>query len=250
MYAPPSDMVVNSTAQLVVTVIQFTAAVIATIWVTRGQHGQELLMRVLVLVGGGASVVFEPFGDRLGMIWHASVGQWTLLHQYGHFVPVWMLGTYYWFCGGQTLYVIHRVRTGASSAELWRLYWIFLVMDALLEIPVLWFTDVYTYFGNQPFWWPPYFPLPAWYLVLNGLLPLAAGRAVLYLLDFGKPVYLWFIPAVIPMSLFAVYAATAWPVWAALNSDVSAVASYLAGVLTVALGLLCAHLLTSRPIGK
>ena len=184
------------------------------------------------------------------MIWHASVGQWTILHHYGHFVPVWMLATYYWFCGGQTLYVIQRFRNGASAGELWKLYWIFVVMDALLEIPVLWFTDVYTYFGNQPFWWPPYLPLPAWYLVLNGLLPLAAGRAALYMLDFGKPVYLWLIPLVIPMSLFAVYAATAWPVWAALNSDASSVTSYLAGALTVALGLLCAHLLTSRPIRK
>jgi hypothetical protein len=245
MYAPPTEMIVNPTAQLIVTLIQFAAAVIVTIWVMRGQKGQELRIRLLVLIGGGLGVLFEPFGDRLGMIWHASEGQWTLLHHYGHFVPVWMLATYYWFCGGQTLFVIHRIRHSASRAELWRLYWIFLAMDAVLEIPVLWFTDIYTYFGNQPFWWPPYFPLPAWYLVLNALLPLAAARAVMYLLMMERPSYIWLIPAVIPMSLFAVYAATAWPVWAALNSDVSVTISYLAGGVTVALGLFTAHLLSN-----
>lgn len=238
-------MIVNPTAQWIITGIQFLAAITVTVWVTRGQRGRELQMRVLVLIGGGLSVFFEPFGDRLGMIWHASIGQWTLLHMYGHYVPVWMLATYYWYVGAQTLFVIRRIRGGAPSAELWRLYWIFIAMDAVLELPTLWVTDVYTYFGNQPFWWPPYVPLPAWYLVLNGLLPLAAARAVTYLLSFNRDGYLWFIPVAIPMSLFAVYGATAWPVWAALNSDVGTTGSYGGGVATIALGVFAAHLLST-----
>ena len=245
MYAPPTGMIVNPSAQWIITAVQFTAAVIVTFWVTRGQSGDELKMRALVLIGGGLSVLFEPLGDRFGMIWHASQGQWTLLHQYGHFVPIWMLGTYYWYVGGQTLFVVQRIRGGASSADIWRLYWIFLAMAAVLELPMLWVTDIYTYFGNQPFWWPPYLPLPAWYLVLNALLPLAAARAVVYLLGFGKSGYLWLIPAAIPMSLFAIYGATAWPVWAALNSDQGRIVTTLCGALTVALGILSAHLLSA-----
>ncbi len=245
MYTPPSGMIVNPTAQWIITAVQFLAAIIVTVWVTRGQRGRELQMRLLVLVGGGLSVFFEPFGDRLGMIWHASIGQWTLLHMYGHYVPVWMFATYYWYVGAQTLFVLKRIRGGAASAELWRLYWIFLAMDAVLELPMLWVTDIYTYFGNQPFWWPPYLPLPAWYLVLNALLPLAAARAVSYLLSFNRDGYLWFIPVAIPMSLFAVYGATAWPVWAALNSDVGTIGSYVGGVATIALGIFAAHLLSA-----
>jgi hypothetical protein len=245
MYTPPTGMTVNSTAQWIITIIQFVAAAIATVWVTWGQRGRELRIRVLVLIGGGLGVFFEPLGDRLGMIWHASVGQWTLLHMYGHFVPVWMLATYYWYCGGQTLFVVQRIRNGAPSSEIWRLYWIFLAMDAVLELPLLYVTDIYTYFGNQPFWWPPYFPLPGWYLVLNALLPLAAARSVIYLLGFNRGRYEWLIPAAIPMSLFAIYGATAWPTWAALNSDVTLTTSFLCGSLTVALGLLSAHLLSA-----
>jgi hypothetical protein len=207
-------------------------------------------MRLLVLAGGGLSVFFEAFGDKMGMIWHAAIGQWTLIHQFGHYVPVWMVAAYYWFCGGQTLYVISRIRNGATSSDLWRLYGLFLLADAVLEIPVLWLTDIYTYFGHQPFWYPPYFPLPAWYLVLNALLPLAAARAVLYLCEFKSSAYLWLIPIIMPMSLYAIYSATAWPVWAALNSDVSDTAIYFAGSVTIVFGLIAAHLLCSNPRGK
>jgi lipoprotein signal peptidase len=88
MYAPPTGMIVNPTAQWVITAIQFLAAAIATFWVIHRREG-DLRVRLLVLLGGGMGVLFEALGDRLGFIWHAAVGQWTLLHMYGHFVPVW-----------------------------------------------------------------------------------------------------------------------------------------------------------------
>jgi hypothetical protein len=66
-------------------------------------------------------------------------------------------------------------------------------------------------------------------------------------MSFGKTGYLWLIPAAIPMSLFAIYAATAWPVWAALNSNVGLIGSYVGGIATIALGLLAAHLLSAAP---
>jgi hypothetical protein len=246
MYAPPTGMIVNPTAQWVITSIQFIAAAVVTVWVIHGRQG-DLRIRLLVLLGGGMSVLFEPLGDRLGFIWHASVGQWTLLHMYGHFVPIWMLAAYYWYCGGQTLFAVLRIRRGATSGELWRLYWIFLAMDAVLELPLLYISDIYTYFGNQPFWWPPYFPLPGWYFFLNALLPLTAARAVTYLLGLNRPRYVWLIPVIIPMSLFATYGATAWPVWAALNSDVSQTVMNACGALTIALGLFVAALLSAMP---
>jgi hypothetical protein len=240
-------MIVNPTAQWIITGIQFVAAALVTVWVMHGRRAADLRVGLLVLIGGGLSVFFEPLGDRLGMIWHAGVGQWTLLHMYGHFVPVWMLAAYYWYCGGQTLFVVRKIQGGASPAELWRLYWIFLAMDAVLELPLLYVSDIYTYFGNQPFWWPPYFPLPGWYFILNALLPLAAGRAVAHLLSLNRPNYVWLIPIVVPMSLFATYGATAWPVWAALNSDASVAMTYLCGAATIGLGLFVAQLLSAVP---
>jgi hypothetical protein len=154
-----------------------------------------------------------------------------------------MLPVYYWFIGGQTLLVVQRVRAGARVADLWRLYGLFCVMDFLLELPILYIGGVYTYFGNQPFWSSTWFPLPGWYAALNGLLPLAAAAAVLLLVSLRGRGHRWSIPLVVPMAIFAVYAATAWPVWAALNSNTGRLVSDLCGTLTIALGVYAAHLL-------
>jgi hypothetical protein len=239
----PVNMVMSSAAQWLFTIVHFAIAIGVTVWVLRHWKGAQARLALLVLIGGGLSVLAEPFFDRLGMIWHASVGQWTLLVVYGHHTPLWMLPVYYWFIGGQTLLVVQRLRAGAGVRDLWKLYGLFCVMDFLLELPILYIGGVYTYFGNQPFWSSTWFPLPGWYVMLNGLLPLAAAGAVMLLLSLKRRGHLWSIPIAIPMAIFAVYSATAWPVWAALNSNVSRAVSYLCGALTVALGAFTAHLL-------
>ncbi len=68
MYSPPTGMVVNPTAQVIITAIQFAAAAAITIWVFYGRDKQDVLLRLLVLLGGGLSVLFEPLGDHMGFI--------------------------------------------------------------------------------------------------------------------------------------------------------------------------------------
>jgi hypothetical protein len=55
--------------------------------------------------------------------------------------------------------------------------------------------------------------------------------------------HVWSIPVAIPMAIFAVYAATAWPIWAALNSGAGSVVTDICGALAIALGVYTAHLL-------
>lgn len=76
-------------------------------------------------------------------------------HVLGHSVPLWMFPVYFWFIGGQTVYIVHRLHAGASVRDMWRLYAVFCAMDAALELPIL-----YAYFGSQPFWDADWFPLP------------------------------------------------------------------------------------------
>ncbi|HVS42466.1 MAG TPA: hypothetical protein VMU20_09365 [Candidatus Dormibacteraeota bacterium] len=239
----PVHMVMSSAAQWLFTVVHFAVAVGVTVWVLRHWRGAQARLALLVLIGGGLSVLGEPFFDRLGFIWHAAVGQWTLLVMYGHHIPLWMLPVYYWFIGGQTLLVVQRVRSGAGARDLWRLYALFCAMDFFLELPILYIGGVYTYFGNQPFWSSHWLPLPLWYAPLNGLLPLAAAGAAVLLLSLRGRAHVWSIPVAIPMAIFAVYAATAWPIWAALNSGAGSVVTDICGALAIALGVYTAHLL-------
>ncbi len=238
MHAPgaPTDMVMSATAQTVFTVLHFTVAIAVTAYLWRRE---DKTLSILVLVGGGLSVLAEPMLDHLGSIWHAAQGQWTAVSMFGHHVPLWMVPVYYWFVGGQTLYVLGRLRNGATVGDMWRLYVFFCVMDAVLELPILYAGGVYTYFGSQPFFDAGWFPLPGWYMVLNGVLPLAAAAGVRLA---GENRQL--IPLLMPMSLFAVYAAMAWPTWAALNADASTLVSDLAGLATMALALVVVGVLS------
>ena len=220
-------------------------AIALTVWVWRRWDRNEARIALLVLLGGGLAIFAEPFFDRQGFIWHATVNQWTFVTMFGHSVPVWMLPVYYWFIGGQTVFILHRLRAGATVRDMWRLYALFCVMDAVLELPILYVGGVYTYFGHQPFWNADWFPLPGWYIFANGELPFAAAAGVLLLSSLNDRRYAYSIPIVIPMCTFAVYAAIAWPVWAALNGDASTPVSYLAGTGTILLALYTRQVLAS-----
>ena len=250
MSAPgaPIHMVMSSGGQWLFTVLHFTIAVAVTVWLWRRWERQEARIAVLILIGGGLSVLAEAFFDRLGFIWHAEVGQWTLLKMFGHSVPLWMLPVYYWFIGGQTVYVLQRLRRGATARDMWKLYAVFCAMDAVLELPILYAGGVYTYFGHQPFWSADAFPLPGWYIVLNGILPMAAAAAVLMLGSLRDRRYAYAIPVAIPMSIFAVYTSVAWPVWAALNAHTSTAVTYAAGTVTIVLALFGRHLIAAASV--
>jgi hypothetical protein len=241
----PVHMVMSSGAQWLFTVMHFAIAIAVTVWLWRRWEREEARLATLILIGGGLSVLAEPFFDRLGLIWHAEVGQWTLVTMFGHSVPLWMLPVYYWFVGGQTLYVLSRLRRGATARDMWRLYAFFCAMDAVLELPILYAGGVYTYFGHQPFFNAGWFPLPGWYILLNGVLPMAAAAAVLLLGSLDDRRYTYAIPIAIPMAIFAVYASFAWPVWAALNAKVSTFVTYLAGTATIALALFVRQVLAN-----
>ena len=241
----PADMVMNSTAQWIFTLLHFAVAIGATVWIWRRWERADVRTALLILVGGGLSIVAEPFFDRLGFIWHAKVGQWTAITMFGHSVPLWMLPVYYWFIGGQTIYLLKRMRSGATLGQMLKLSALFSFMDAVLELPILYAGGVYTYFGQQPFYDPTWFPLPAWYIAANGVLPITACAAVVLVSSLGDRRAQWLIPVVIPMSVFAVYASFAWPIWAALNADVSMAVSYLAGTATVVMAVFVQVLLTA-----
>jgi hypothetical protein len=114
--------------------------------------------------------------------------------------------------------------------------------DFVLEVPALWSGKIYTYYGDQPLWWPPYMPLPLWYVTANGLLPVWGALAVTAAERLlGK----WRNAAIvllIPASAVGIFTATAFPVCAALNSDVSSVVRTIAAFVTIGLCCLAADM--------
>jgi hypothetical protein len=233
----PVDMVVDPQLQLSLTVSQLVIAAIITVFVIRRSSRETLPVNLLVLVAGASAALLESLADAMLLIWHPVVGQWTLYSAYGHSVPVWVPIVFYWAFGAQALWMLSSLRRGASTAELWKLYWIFAFTDLLFEAPPLWM-NMYAYYGDQPLAWKPFIPLPMYLPFGNAIVPIAVAIAV-YLAEGNlelrsRP---WLV---VPLGLTAMFAALtwySWPVSITLNSDVPTSVRWLAGLVSIGVSL-------------
>jgi hypothetical protein len=229
----PISLRVVPLQQWVYTLVLFAVAGLFTIYLTRGQSRAELRFRALVLLGGTLGVFAEPFLEYLGGYWNARIGLWTVFTMYGHSIPVWHFPVYYVWLGGFTLIVYEQMQRGSSAATLWRIYGAVFLADIALELPAQHLTSLSAYYGNQPFF-GSFMKLPLWYPAVNAAWPIVIAGA-LQVLPARRPSPA--IPFVIVAATFSTYAITAWPTWAALNSQVSAAVSDLTGAITIIFSL-------------
>lgn len=237
----PVNLAVGAAAEFTVAGLLLLAAITGTVLVVRGVRGWELRFTALVLLGSALCIVFEPALDAVGGVWFATVNQQLGLPQmWGVKVGLHMLFAYYVFLGVTVVAIVRYVRGGADEVELWRLYAVLIVLAAVLELPILYLTNIYTYYGVHPFFFR-WLPLPLWVPVVNATLPFCMASICLLLGSTGRRMHLWLIPIVMPAGLFAIYFAEAWPVLTALNSEVSAGVARVGGLATIALALLMMH---------
>jgi hypothetical protein len=239
----PVNLAVGTTAEFTVAGLLLLVAIAGTVFVVRGVRGWELRFTALMLLGSALCIVFEPALDAVGGVWFATVNQHLgLPRMWGVKVGLHMLFAYYVFLGVTAVAITRYVRGGAGERELWRLYAVLIVLATALELPILYFTTIYTYYGvNQPFFLHSWLPLPLWVPVVNATLPFCMASIGLLLGSTGWRMHLWLIPIVMPASLFAIYFAQAWPVLTVLNSHVGTGVAHVCGVGTVALALLMMH---------
>lgn len=237
--------------QLGLTLSQFAIALVVTEWVYRRSSRETRWVNLLLLTAGGLSFLLEPLADALLNIWHPALGQWTLITAFGHSVPVWVCGVFYWAFGGQAVWMLSALRRGATSVELWRLYWIFAFTDLLFEMPPLWF-HVYSYYGSQPLVWNPWLPLPLYLPFGNALVPVLAAiaaRAVERVTV--RPTQRWAVPPLALTAMFAGLVVYGWPVALTLNSASTALERWLGGVVSIGLSLLAMRVIAAnlgRPV--
>lgn len=246
----PIDLAVNPLWQAGLTVSQFTIAAIVTVLVYRRSSAETRWVNLLLLAAGGLSFLLEAMADTLLLIWHPVIGQWTIFSAFGHSVPVWVAGVFYWAFGGQAVWMLNLLRRGATAAELWRVYWIFAFTDLLFEMPPLWF-DVYRYYGEQPLVIPPWIPLPMYLPFGNALVPIFAAIAALGVeRSAALQAHRW---TVLPLALTAMFAAISvygWPVALTLNSESGTALRWLGGLASIGLSLLTMQLVAGSFSGE
>jgi hypothetical protein len=199
------------------------------------------------LLGGFLAVVWEPIVDVLGQCWLPSRGQhWIAFTLLNRHVPLMMPFVYSWFVGGQA-YLFYRLFTrGIDQRRLFQLWGLVFLVNICLESPGI-ITDVYTYYGKQPF---DIWGFPLWWGFINPLMPMIAA-AMIYKLKphlSGAMLALATI-AIVPGADGVANAFAGWPVIAALNTNVGYAGTWIAALITLALaafvvwiiGLLVAH---------
>ncbi len=190
---------------------------------------------LLCLVGGVFAAAFEPIVDVLGLVYFPDPGSWTAFTFFDRPMPWLIVFVYSWYVGGQA-YVAHRVfERGIDQAGVFRLWAIFAAVNVVLETPGL-LGGVYTYYGAQPF---DFWGFPLWWSVVNPLMPIVAGALIAKVRpQLGSGWAMLGVIPLVPMADGIANAATAWPLWIALNSGLGYGVTYPAALATLGLVML------------
>lgn len=245
----PVDTVVNTTHQWIFMMVFSIALLVAMVSTLRDpirrSDWTEVGFRALIFVGSGLmAIVVEPAIDRMGGLWYSGQGGvWSIVQLFGITIPVWVVPCYMSSIGWLIIAATDRLRRGATAMHVWQITGFIFVANLLVEMPILWLTRLYTYYGsNQPLFSHSWFPVPGWYYTTNVVFVLVPAFLLAMIARMNEPRLRWLTPVVVLSGGYAGYALVAWPTIAALNSGVGGVMGNLIGLATMVLGFVAIYL--------
>jgi hypothetical protein len=230
---PPLGMHMPQVAQAIFTVGGGIPLAIAIAIAIRRIRAGEGPLLAFCLLGGALCCFYEPMVDVLGLVYlpqHGAIGTFTFV---GRQMPLFVPLEYPWYVGGLAYITCRRFERGIDVRGVFKLWVTFILVNYALEAPGL-LTNVYTYYGKQPFniWGHPL----VWGTA-NALTALLAGALV-----FGVKPHLgrgWRLIGVAPLIFMAdgfANAGSGWPMYIALNDGSrSYVWTYLTGLISAGL---------------
>jgi hypothetical protein len=184
-----------------------------------------------LLIGAGTMVCFEPVADVMGKCWFPAIDQLVAVKALGRSTPQFLLTSYFWYVGGLSVYLMHRLIRGDSPRILWAAYVLIALADFVLELAPN-HQGMQTYYGHQPL---VVFGMPLWWMFVNPLMPIASG-VIAYLGLKALSGVRGILSIAIPPVSAGIGGGSAWPTWVALNSDVTRGQADIAAVITLILG--------------
>ena len=228
---PPLDMVVDKTAEFGITIALagIVAAALVVSLIDWFRTGRPLVL--LLMISGGAIMIFEPMVDTVGACWFPS-NSWTAFSAWGRPMPVWLCLAYFFYFGIATSAIWKGLHRGLTRRQIWLVFCAAMLGDLIFET-VLLTMNPYVYYGHQPLLLGKF---PLGWMAVNAAIPLVLA-ALIY--RFDSYFRGWRTLAVIPLALTtsaAVNAAVGWPSWLVVNTDVGWALTQVGGLATFAAG--------------
>jgi hypothetical protein len=161
----------------------------------------------------------ELFGDAFALM--------------GRHMPFWIVAGWFGY-GAFALFIYEAIVRRPTTRSLWILFAVAGVSSAVFEECLL-ALGVYHYYGNQPL--VLFHLYPWWWLPCNSIGVFLAAALAYRLRDRLQGWRSLLMLLITPLSVSAVYGATALPSWIAVNSDYPWLPTQLLGLLTLALGV-------------
>jgi hypothetical protein len=229
---PPFSTAIDPTVQYWVTSFMAVAMLLALIYalIHWRQSGRPTFL--MLFLGGGAMMAFEPLVDTVGACWFPEHNSWVVFSAYGRPLPLWLCLCYFFYFGIGVGVTWQLMRRGLTRGQLWALFIAGIVGDFVLEATLLHF-DTYIYYGWQPL---VVFKFPLWWGPVNSLITMIAGAVIL---RFERTLtHGWHQLLIIPVALTVSAAGNTiagWPSWLVINTNVGFVWTQVGGLATFVL---------------
>jgi hypothetical protein len=245
--APPQHFVITTTREAIFTYAQLLPVGFCLVVAARFLYRRRDPALLFCMLGALLACFIEPLLDLTTNVWLGSPahGQWAAFNTLGHPFPLWTLGSYTWYVGGEAFLVYNlltRRRFDHARRLAWLCFAVFVITDFGLEVPGL-ALHVYSYYGPQAL---RVLRFPLFWTAANSAIPVVFGT-LLYLI---RPrITGWrniVIIPLVPVITGGVWGAVLFPVANAQNAShpVPMIVVDLCGLATITLSLLCVWLIT------
>ncbi|MGE4427849.1 MAG: hypothetical protein AB7G37_15475 [Solirubrobacteraceae bacterium] len=194
------DTPVNETGQIISTVLTFSLAAAAIIWVILLWRRERIVWPFFVLIGGTLTCLMEPAFDHLYGLWFNEQGQWHLYETFGSAQPIWVPPAYTAFYGGATILVVRTLARFPSMSTVWKMWGGLVLMALAAEISYVSLLGVYEYQDSQPFVVAGY---PVFLATTNAMSGIVGGIVIYRLVPYLRGVQRLALLTIVPMAFAA-----------------------------------------------
>lgn len=163
---PPVNAVAPDDVSMMATAFFSTIALIAFCYSLYHWKSKGSVVPLLITLGGGLTVVVEPFVNLLGGCWHPVNGQDEVFRLLGRPIPWWIVAVYFAYFGAQGVAMYLMIKKGAKRVMIASAFAVPLIADIIIELTLL-PTGLYIYVGNQPLILAGWLPL--WWICCNSI---------------------------------------------------------------------------------